>query len=39
MKPRFSKSIYSIAFFLGLLLAVGFLLLPIWVYVTHKGTL
>jgi succinate dehydrogenase / fumarate reductase cytochrome b subunit len=39
MKPRFSTTIYSIAFFLGLLLAVGFLVLPIWVHFAYKGAL
>jgi succinate dehydrogenase / fumarate reductase cytochrome b subunit len=35
MKPRFSTTIYSIAFILGVLLAVGFLLLPIWIYLKY----
>lgn len=33
MKPRWSKSIYSAAFIIGVLLAIGFLILPILIYV------
>lgn len=32
MKPRWSPVIYAIALVLGALLAVGFLFLPIWIY-------
>ncbi len=32
MKPRYSKVIYSLALLLGVLLAVGFIVLPIWIY-------
>ena len=32
IKPRWSKTIYSIAFLLGALVAVGFLILPIIIY-------
>lgn len=32
MKPRYTPVIYTLALILGLLLAVGFLILPIWIY-------
>jgi succinate dehydrogenase / fumarate reductase cytochrome b subunit len=35
MKPRLTPLIYTLALILGILLAVGFLLLPIWLY--YKG--
>lgn len=37
MKPRYSTAIYSVAFLLAVLLAVGFLILPIWIYINHRG--
>ena len=37
MKPRMSKAIYSVAFVLGLLLALGFLFLPIWIYLREAS--
>lgn len=37
MKPRLSKLIYSIAFVLGALLAIGFLILPIWIYMREAA--
>jgi succinate dehydrogenase / fumarate reductase cytochrome b subunit len=37
MKPRFSTTIYSIALILGILLAIGFLILPIWVHFSYRG--
>ncbi|MEO5931513.1 MAG: succinate dehydrogenase cytochrome b subunit [Candidatus Kapaibacterium sp.] len=33
MRPRYTPVIYGIALILGILLAVGFLLLPIWLYI------
>lgn len=33
MKPRWSKGIYTLAFLLGILLAIGFLILPVVIYV------
>jgi succinate dehydrogenase / fumarate reductase cytochrome b subunit len=32
MRPRYSPIIYSLALLLGVLLAIGFLALPIWIY-------
>lgn len=32
MRPRYTPIIYSLALILGILLAVGFLILPIWLY-------
>lgn len=37
MKPRYSRTIYSIAFILGALLAIGFLILPVYIYLRHQG--
>jgi len=37
MKPRYSKVIYGIALLLGLVLAVGFLILPIYIFLRHQG--
>jgi len=36
MRPRYSPVIYSLALILGILLAIGFLVLPIWIYI-NKG--
>lgn len=32
MKPRLSNLIYALAFLIGALLAIGFLALPVWIY-------
>ena len=37
MKPRLSNLIYTIAFVLGALLAIGFLVLPIWIYLREAS--
>lgn len=37
MKPRFTPAIYTLALILGILLAVGFLILPIWIYVQEMA--
>lgn len=37
IKPRLSKLIYSIALVLGLLLAVGFLFIPVWIYLREAS--
>jgi succinate dehydrogenase / fumarate reductase cytochrome b subunit len=37
MKPRLSKLIYSLALVVGVLLAVGFILLPIWIYMREAA--
>ena len=37
MKPRYSKVIFSLALLFGVLLAVGFLILPIYMYVISQG--
>jgi succinate dehydrogenase / fumarate reductase, cytochrome b subunit len=37
MKPRLSSLIYSIAFVLGVLLALGFLILPVWIYLREAS--
>lgn len=33
MKPKYSNSLYNFGVFLGILLSVGFLLIPIWLYI------
>jgi succinate dehydrogenase / fumarate reductase, cytochrome b subunit len=37
MKPRMSKAIYGLALIVGVLLALGFLLLPIWIYLREAS--
>jgi succinate dehydrogenase / fumarate reductase cytochrome b subunit len=38
MKPRFSNAMYAAALVLGILLAVGFLILPIWIFVQQGAS-
>ena len=37
MKPRLSTAIYSLALVIGALLALGFLILPIWIYLREAN--
>ncbi|MBC8145252.1 MAG: succinate dehydrogenase cytochrome b subunit [bacterium] len=37
MKPRLSNLIYALAFVIGALLAIGFLILPVWIYMRGHG--
>lgn len=37
MRPRYTPVIYSLALILGILLAVGFLFLPVWIYMNQGG--
>lgn len=37
MRPRYSPVIYSLALILGVLLAIGFLFLPVWIYLNQSA--
>jgi succinate dehydrogenase / fumarate reductase cytochrome b subunit len=37
LNPRWSKPIYALGFVLGLILSVGFLFIPIYIYLTQNG--
>ena len=39
INPRWSKPIYALGFVLAILLVVGFLMIPVYIYSTQGGTL
>ena len=39
MNPRLTKPVYALALVVALVLSVGFLALPVYVYVTQRGSL